>query len=465
MRAIPATLKTKLLDQFKAEGLNNEPRIRIIAKQTTGHTLLTEPIHEDISAASGDVTVRHLDGESEPSMAYAICIDSGIAQIYTRDFPSDENHPWRHKWSLGEALDAAIEFNGTWEMDASKEWYFLRTEQYPYIFFTDLESELYVQYWMDSSTRTHLASGVSNISACRGWQSTDDPVIDQGLIIGYLRDGKVYYRALCYEESGETLWETEREVGELGEDNVSLTVFRTNDFRVGFLVGKGDGTMKMVLTGRSYAGQSVMPEAAVAWVKSDSAQLTATPILYFKVYESEGYAGGYPFDEGFYLGNFMAAQTCKPTGYERTSSTTFTVTFDHELWLRKPLENYLTVTRASASGNIVGNVSVSGNIMYVTTSVEMPGSEQITVSLSEHSNLLFYGTNTSPQPVSTFSLIMDATVYYLADDESATARVNNISLTSTHIDYSETSQKDEGAVKYTVLSPVLTPTQVGDVPI
>lgn len=465
MRAIPAALKAKLLDRFKAESLGNEPRVRVIAKQTTGHTLLTEPIHENIPAAFGDVAIRQLAGESEPSLAFAICVDNGIAEVYSRKLPSNLNAEWILHWKYRTAEDAAIEFNGSWQMDASKEWYYLQTERYPYLF-TIESGELYVQHWTDETTRTHLASDVSNIAVCRGWQSTDDPTIDQGLIAGYIRDGKVYYRALCYQESGELLWETERAVTELGENNTSLCVFRTNDFRVGFLTEVLSGAdTHMVLTGRSYAGQSVRPETAVGWAVGNSARIVATPILYKKGYDTEGYASGHPFDEGFYLGNFMTAQTCVPVSYERTSGTTFTITFDHNLWLRKPLEAYLTVTRASASGNIVGSVSVSGNTMYVTTSTEMPGTEQITVALLDHSNLLFYGTNTSPQPVSTFSLIMDATVYYLADDEYVTARPRNIVLTATPIEYPETSQKEEGAITYTVYNVTLTPTQVGDVPI
>ena len=89
MRSIPAALKTKLLNRFKAESTDSEPRIRMIAKQTSFNTLLTEPIHKDIAPSYGDVTVRQLAGESEPSLAYAICLDLGIASIYSRQFPSD----------------------------------------------------------------------------------------------------------------------------------------------------------------------------------------------------------------------------------------------------------------------------------------------------------------------------------------------------------------------------------------
>lgn len=115
--------------------------------------------------------------------------------------------------------------------------------------------------WNDVSTKIPLAENVSQISVCRGWQSTLDTGVDQGLIIGYLRDGKVFYRAYCEQNSGEYIWETENEVTELGTENTTLCVFRTNDFRVGFLT-ENAGEMNYVLSERTYAGQAMPPEYA-----------------------------------------------------------------------------------------------------------------------------------------------------------------------------------------------------------
>jgi len=465
MRAIPAALREKLLDRFKAEGLNNEPRLRLIAKQTTGHTLLSEPIHEDIPAGFGDVAFRQLEGEPEPSLAYAVCIDNGRITFYDRKLPSDLDSPWEERWRYGAGTDAAIEYNGTWQMDANKAWYYLLTEQYPYLFTVE-GGELYVQHWTDASTRTHLASGVTNISACRGWQSTDDPTIDQGLIIGYLRGGKVYYRALCYEENGELFWETEREVTELGTNNTFLSVIRTNDFRVGFLTEVGNGAdMRLVLTGRSYAGQSVRPETAVGWVVANSARITVAFLQYLKGYDTEPAAAFEVKDNGFYLGNFMAEQSCRPTGYERTSATTFTITFDHELVLRKPLETYITVTHFTGVANRAATVSVVGNRILVTTAAAMPGTETITVALLDNSNLQFRGVNTSPQPVASFSLYMEPTDFCQADKEYITATLHTPSLVPKAIDYPVTEQEERGALAYGVSVVSFVATQVGDVPI
>ena len=258
MRSIPIALKEKLLNRFKVESADSMAKLRVVATQTSINSLLSEPIHEDISPAFGDVAVRQMAGETDLSLAYAICLDDGIANIYRRKFPAGLEYPWELQWSLGSATDVAIEFNGVWKMNAAKEWYYLQTEEYPYIFYVR-NGNLYVQFWKDSESATLLATGVSQISACKGWQSSVDRDLDQGLVVGYLKGDSVYYRAFCCQDNGTYVWEPEHEVSALGTGNVTLSVFRTNDFRIGFLT-QNNGKMCLALTHRNYAGMSVRPE-------------------------------------------------------------------------------------------------------------------------------------------------------------------------------------------------------------
>lgn len=237
MKNIPYELNKKLLQNVQAESTNAAPSMKVIATQSTINTLLSETIHKNIKASYGDVAIRQIEGESSPSIAYALCLDNGMATMYERKFPAYMDNPWMPIWALGEATDVAVEFNGTWKIDSKKQWYWLQTELAPYIFFVR-GGTLYVQKWQDEQTRIPLADGVSQISVCRGWQSSDDMLLDQGLIVGYLKSGSVFYRPLCLQESGELLWETERQVTELGSQNASICVFRTNDFRVGFIAEK-----------------------------------------------------------------------------------------------------------------------------------------------------------------------------------------------------------------------------------
>ena len=264
MRSVPLELKQKLLKRFYGTSTDNLPQIQVIAKQASINTLITEVIHEDIPANFGDVAIRQLPGETQPSLVYAVCIDNGIGSIYSRRMPAFAEQEWEYVWSIGSVKDVAIEFDGDWRINPKKRYYELMTEDVPYIFFTDNNNNLYVQKWSDISTRIPLAEGVSQISVCRAWQSTLDTGVDQGLIIGYLRNGKVFYRAWCQQSNGEYIWETENEVTELGTGNTTLCVFRTNDFRVGFLT-ENSGVMNYVLSERTYAGQAMPPEYAESW--------------------------------------------------------------------------------------------------------------------------------------------------------------------------------------------------------
>lgn len=259
MRSVPAALKAKLLDRVKSDSTANAPNLRIVATQSSVNTLLSEPIHEDVPPGLGDVTIRQMAGEREISLAYAICLEDGRADIYQRKLPASMDYKWEYLSQYGPAEDAAIEFDGIWTMDPRQGWYFLQTKEYPYIFTVE-GGNLYVQYWNDPSTRTLLAEQVSQISACKGWKNSIDQNLDQGLLIGYLRDGQVFYRALCTQPDGSKVWEAERQVEALGSGNTTLAVVRTNDFRVGFLAEQTGGAIRLILTHRTWAGMSVRPE-------------------------------------------------------------------------------------------------------------------------------------------------------------------------------------------------------------
>jgi hypothetical protein len=259
VKSIPIALRNKLLNRIKAVSTDSEPIIKLIATQTSINTLLSEPIHNDIVPAFGDVTVQQTSGKSSPECAYAICLDNGIATVYRRKFPAHFDYKWEYEWSYGAADDVAIEYDGIWKMDPNYQWYYLETEVYPYVFTVE-GGNLYVQKWKDQSSRTLLASdGINQISACKGWRNNIQLELDQGLIIGYLRNSKVYYRALCSDATGSLVWEIEREVSELGSGNSTLSIVRTNDYRVAFLT-ENNGRMKMALSRRNYAGMSVRPE-------------------------------------------------------------------------------------------------------------------------------------------------------------------------------------------------------------
>ena len=259
MRSIPASLQAKLQDRFKASATGSEPHIKLVATQMSTNTLLSEPIHKDVTPDFGDVAIRQMEGDDEPYCAYAICIDEGVAKVYRRLFPASMEYIWEYVLTVGPAEDAAIEFDGTWTVDPTNTWYYLKTQEYPYIFTVE-DGDLYCQHWNDTDTRVLLAEDVEQISVCKGWKNSIDIELDQGLIVGYIRDGEVFYRALCTQEDESIVWENETHVTSMGQDNDTLSVIRTNDFRVGFLTEKS-GEIYLALSTRTYAGMSVRPEA------------------------------------------------------------------------------------------------------------------------------------------------------------------------------------------------------------
>ena len=68
MRTIPYELRQRLLKDIQTKSTDAEPQLRVVATQSTTNTLLSEIIHKDIPASYGDVAIRQLAGEKEPSL-------------------------------------------------------------------------------------------------------------------------------------------------------------------------------------------------------------------------------------------------------------------------------------------------------------------------------------------------------------------------------------------------------------
>ena len=463
MRTIPYELRQKLLKDIQTKSTDAEPQLRVVATQSTTNTLLSEIIHKDIPASYGDVAIRQLAGEKEPSLAYAVCLDNGTATVYERQFPSYLDKPWNYIWTLGGASEVAIEFNGTWQISASKQWYYLQTEETPYLFFVQ-SGTLYVQKWQDASSRVPLATGVSEISACRGWQSSDEPLLDQGLLVGYLKGGEVYYRALCLQESGELLWETERQIPELGSGNTSLCVFRTNDFRVGFISENG-GAFKYVLSSRTYAGQSVRSESVYSQVV-ESCHLSVKPIKYRSAYDDKNaYATGFPPLLDCYIGNCMTFPVLSVVSTQRQGGNRFLITFNYSLLKRRELESFLAVTPdvVETTNPIVTSAVVNGNTLLITTDVPISSRQKVIITLGSYSRLCFLSPQASPLEVPNFTAVFEPD--YVTDDQpKMTVSYLVTQLVNTAIDYPETTQEEKLSLTITYTCS-LSATQVGDVPV
>lgn len=406
MRSIPEAMKAKLLNRFKASSTDSVPTIKLIATQTSVNTLLSEPILEDISPAFGDVTVRQTDGEASISLAYAICLDDGLATIYSRKFPANMDYKWEYVWTFGSASDVAIEYDGTWEMDTNQEWYYLRTQRYPYIFTVE-NGSLYVQYWNDASTRVFLADNVSQISACKGWKNSIEEELDQGLIIGYLRDGQVFYRALCTQEDGSIIWETERQVTELGNGNTTLSVIRTNDFRIGFIT-ENAGALLLALTYRNYAGMSVRPETIHVNTKA-KVWMPKVQRYYSENRETASGHMTYPY---FLLDTVNSSSEITVTNVEKINREDIFYCYGFRLYLSHPLygeiqSSFLNGCNISTNGITVNQAVYNSDLQAIElyTNEDISRAIKVTITTPMHRALWYYRFNNQKWFLPAFSLV------------------------------------------------------------
>lgn len=214
----------------------------------------------DVGLDVQDIAVQQLPGESTPSSILAIGIDTdGIARVRHRTYSENAAIVWEPSFSLGEATIAAIEFDGDFVRHTGNEFYTLECYEQPYAFWVDPNTDLYCQLGADESTRLVLSTGVTSLSAVRGYKSQLFPEQDQGVIVAYVVDGAVKYRSYSRSADGVYRWDYERTIEQLGTDNVTVHVHRLNDYRVGF-VATGASDTKWLLSKRTYVNAAFPAE-------------------------------------------------------------------------------------------------------------------------------------------------------------------------------------------------------------
>lgn len=214
----------------------------------------------DVGLDLRDIAICQLPGESAPSSIYAIGIDDDdIARVRYRAYSENAAIVWEPAFSLTEAKKAAIEFDGNFVRRTGDAYYTLECYEQPHVFWTDMSNDLYAQIGPDEETRLKLAANVSQVAAVRGFKSELYPEQDQGLIVAYIINGSVFYRNYCRQADGTYMWEYEREIPQLGSDNVNLQIHRLNDYRVGF-VASGPSGSKWAISDRTYVGAAFPAE-------------------------------------------------------------------------------------------------------------------------------------------------------------------------------------------------------------
>lgn len=285
MKPIPYSLFNKLKENLQTKYNEADPRLTIMFQRGARYIeqgAMMEPFTVDDTPpalGSWDLAMRRENHLTGPDYMYRAHIDDGQVYVSRADWhtlieamseePGTLEINWEDLGLIGAtgATDCAIEFNGYWVrtskdaevcFDSPAQWTHVTTGE-PYIFWVDSAGALHTQQLGESAVEL-VASGVTKISAIRGWKNVYRWNMDHGLIIAYIKNNAVHYRTWANQGTEETplppTWEAEREVTELPTPAVNVGLFRTNDYRVGILC-ESDGEIHWTVTDRNWAGMAI----------------------------------------------------------------------------------------------------------------------------------------------------------------------------------------------------------------
>ena len=215
---------------------------------------------DDISMDVRDITMRQLLESNGPDQIWIVGLEDGKMLVSKRAYSESgsSNPEWEGVYTPGKAKDAAIEFDGTWVLRDKDEKFTLETEDQPWFFWVDENDNLIAQPGDNEEGRLTLDTGVSQVSACKGYSSNLYPEQDQGLVVLYVKNGKPYYRQYVYDTGlAAKRWMDAELLTDL--EVVTAKVHRLNDYRLSFELTTADKNIWMY-TGRTYVAQAVPRE-------------------------------------------------------------------------------------------------------------------------------------------------------------------------------------------------------------
>ena len=216
---------------------------------------------DEIAMDVRDITLRQLMESNGPDQIWLVGIEDGKMLASRREYRETytSNPKWEGVFTPGKALDAAIEFDGKWVLRAGENKFTIETEDQPWYFWIDEDHKLIAQHGEDEGSRLTLDTGVTKVSACRGYSSNLYPEQDQGLVVAYIKGGKPWYRQYVLDTGlGEKRWlRAERLVNETVLD---FRVHRLNDYRLGFELTTESRNI-WIYTARTYVAQAVPKES------------------------------------------------------------------------------------------------------------------------------------------------------------------------------------------------------------
>lgn len=297
MRYIPQSILDKIKTLLQTPANDADPRINLVLQRShryVDQAAMMTPVTlwERDNLGPISVAYRRESHLGAPDFVYLAYIDAGQAHVARQPYIAsiEARTEWEYLYPLGPAVDVAIEFDGRWQrtskdaevcFDSPAIWS-LVTFGEPYYFLVRPGGSLVVQ--QGQGEPFELATGASKVAALRGWKNVYRHNHDQGLICAYIRGGTVYYRNFCMQgddsDPQPAAWEIERDPG-LPTPAQDVAIFRTNDYRVGFLC-ESAGEIHWRITDRNWAGMAIPPHTISA--RGDGVKVDFIPIDYKTVY-------------------------------------------------------------------------------------------------------------------------------------------------------------------------------------
>lgn len=289
MRNVDPVLSNKLNSQYQTKANNAQPKMSVAvarARNTVSDSSywVVETIRTGANLGDVSLAPRRQKVTGSPDRIYEIHVYNGEVRTSIREYPDKFKDGFQYQFSLGAGSNVAIAFDGEWER--YRNLWRLVTHEKPWIFWVDNTGVLWAQLWDDAGTKQQLATGVEYVRAIRAWKNLNMADKDQGIVVGYIKsDGKVYYRNYCQLLDLSYTWEPERQVAEFTGTALSLNLFITNDYRMGFVVEDSLNDVYWYITDRDWAGMAIAADTLT--VAPATLEVDLIPIEYYEGFEYE----------------------------------------------------------------------------------------------------------------------------------------------------------------------------------
>ena len=298
MRSIPSTLQVKIESAFQTIHGNAEPHMDIIAQKVTkylteGTLLQARTIRTGTNLGPLDICIRREDVNADPTEIIMLYIENGTAKVATLPYVHTPDQDFEYQYTVGAAVDVACDFDGRWYkitdrtgiyFDIAIMWA-LQTFGEPYLVRVMANGSLHVQQGQSGASLQLASSNVTKCSVLRGWKNVYLWNHDQGVIVAYIRSGEVRYRNYAQQPPDQpALWENERTIAEFDTSvnpASNVSIFRTNDYRVGILA-EISGAMHWVLTTRNWATMAIESHTISAAITDVTVSLL--PVTYTDIF-------------------------------------------------------------------------------------------------------------------------------------------------------------------------------------